>query len=100
MANLIQCNYHSRLCADCLEKVVKTRSEEILYQKVSLSPRLPEVVLKNAWQVQHADHHQRGTSTGQPKQIFRIQGTSHAAVEQEEDNRTRLIKKFGASDQE
>ena len=46
------------------------------------------------------DCHQRGTSAGklvadegimEPKIDFRIQGISHAAVEQEEDDRIRLI---------
>ena len=34
-------------------------------QKVHVSPRLPpNVVLRNAWQGQHEDHHQRGTGAG------------------------------------
>ena len=80
------------------------KTEEILYQKTHSSPRLPpKVILKNAWQVQHEDHHQRGTSAGQlaadkvkmeRKIDFRIQGVSHAAVEQEEDSRTRLIRRL------
>ena len=80
---------------------MNTRTEEILYQKTHSSPRLPpKVNLKGARQVQHEDHH-RGTNSRQPvadegkmelKIDFRIQGASHAAVEEEEDNRTRLIK--------
>ena len=51
--------------ADCLEQVVNIRTEEILYQKAFLSPRPPpENVLKDAWQVQHEDYHQRVTRTG------------------------------------
>ena len=86
-----------------LEKVVNTKTEEILYQKTLSSLRVPpKVILRNAWQVQHEDHHQRGTSTGQPfadeekvepKIDSRIQGMSHAA-EQEEGSRRRLIKKL------
>ena len=81
---------HDSVPADSLEKVVNTKTGEILYQKASLSPR----------PVQREDYHQRGTSTGRPVadegkmelQIdSRIQGISHAAVEQEQDSRTRLI---------
>ena len=43
---------------------VNTKTEEILYQNISLSPRPPpKIVLKDAWQVQREDNHQRGTST-------------------------------------
>ena len=59
----------------------------------------------NAWQVQHEDHHQRGTSAGQPaadeekmepKLDFKNSKwiTCYAAVEQQEDSRTRLIRKL------
>ena len=75
--------------------------KKILYQKIHLSP--PKVILRNAWQVQHEDHDQRGTGAGQlavdevdmkPKIGFRIHGISHAEVEQEENNRTRLIRRL------
>ena len=53
--------------ADCIERVVNTKTKEILYQKVSLSPRPPpKLILKEAWQVQRDDSHQRGTVTGKP----------------------------------
>ena len=42
--------------ADCVEKVVYTKTNEILYQKVSLSPRpTPKITLKDTWQVQRWD---------------------------------------------
>ena len=81
---------------------MNTKTEEILPQKVSLSPRPPPgIILKDAWQVQHEDDHQRGTSTArlvadegktEPKIGFRIQGIPHAAVGQDEDDRIRLIR--------
>ena len=40
--------------ADCLEKVLVTKTEEILLQKIHLSLRLARrIVLKSAWQVQN-----------------------------------------------
>ena len=40
--------------ADCLEKVVHTKTGEILHQRIHLSPRLPPtVILKSVWQVHH-----------------------------------------------
>ena len=62
-----------------------------------------KAVLKNAWQIQHEDDHQRGTGTRHPvaddgkmelEIDFRIQSVSHGAVEQEEDSRTRLIQRL------
>ena len=52
--------------ADCIERVVNTKTkEEVLYQKASLSPRLPpKIILKDAWQVQRDGSHQHGTGTG------------------------------------
>ena len=74
----------------CLEQVVNTKTEEILYQEASLSPHPPpRIILKGAWQVQHEDYNQRGTSVGrlvavegevEPKIDFRIQGIPYAAV--------------------
>ena len=96
--------FHNSAPADCLEQVVKTQTGKILYQKTHSSLRLPPMVtLRNAWQVQHEDQHHRGTCAGQlaanevemePTREFRIQGLSHAAVEQEEDSRTRLIRRL------
>ena len=69
--------------ADSLEKVVNTKVEEILNQKASLPRPPPKIILKDAWQVQHEDYHQRGNSTGKPvadegkvkpETDFRIQG--------------------------
>ena len=81
--------------ADFLEKVVNTKTDEILYYKVSLAPRPPQqILLKGTRQVQREDSHQRRTSTERPvayegktglKIDFRIQGNPHAAVEQEDD---------------
>ena len=79
------------------------KTEEILYQKVSLTPRPPSKnILKDTWQVQREDSHQRGTVTGRlvadegkmgPKIDFRVQGFPHAAVVQE-DERTRGIRRL------
>ena len=90
---------HDSVAADCLERVADTRTEEILYQKVSLSPRPPPTVtLKDTWQAQREDYHQHGTTTGrlvadegktEPKIDLRIPGIPHAAVEQDEDDRIR-----------
>ena len=69
---------------------MKTKTEKILYHKASLSPRpSPQIILKDSWQVQHKDYHERGTSTG------RIAADEEKmepnAAEQEEDDRIRLI---------
>ena len=73
--------------ADCLEKVVDVKTEEIQYQKIHLSPRLPRrIVVKSAWQVQKEGQVQHEGSTGEPAEIdFRIQGISRAEVEQDEE---------------
>ena len=55
--------------ADGLEKMVHTKTEEILYKKIRLSPRLPrKKVLKSAWQVQNEGQVQHEGSTGDPLQ--------------------------------
>ena len=79
------------------------KTEEILYQKVSLTPRPPSKnILKDTWQVQREHSHQLGTVTGRlvadegkmgPKIDFRVQGFPHAAVVQE-DERTRGIRRL------
>ena len=83
--------------ANCVEKVANTQTKEIMYLKVSLSPRPPpEITLEDTWQVQREFSHQRGASTVRPvadeetelKINFRIQGGPQAAVEKE-DERTR-----------
>ena len=57
--------FHNSVPGDCHEKVVDNKTEEILFQKTHLSPRLPPKD-KSAWQVRHEDHDQRGTNAGQP----------------------------------
>ena len=85
--------------------MVHTKTEEHVHQKSHLSPRLPpNVILRNAWQVQLEDHHQRGTDAGQlaadevtlePQIVFRIQGIFRAEVGQEEENsRKQLMVKL------
>ena len=92
--------------ADCVEKAANTQTKEILYQKVSLSPRPPpKITLNDTWQVQREFSHQRGASTGRPvadeetelKIDFRIQGISQAAVEKEDERARgsrRLVHPF------
>ena len=94
--------FHDSEPADCVEEVVNTKTKEILYQKVSLSPRPPpRIILKDTWQVQLEDSHQLCTSTARPvaeeektelKIDLRIQGIPQAAVEQE-DERTREVRR-------
>ena len=83
---------HNSVPADCLEKVVHTQTEEILHQKIHLSPRLPpKIILESAWQLQYEGHAQRGDRTVAnemtigPKIDFWIQGISHAEVEQDDE---------------
>ena len=61
-------------------------------QRASSFPRpSPEIVLKDAWHFQHEDYHERGTSTGR---FAADEGKMEPnAVEQEEDDRIRLIKR-------
>ena len=94
--------FYDPVPADSIERVVNTRTEEILYERVSLSSRPPpKIILKEAWQVTRDDSHQRGTSTvksvadEEKKELEidrRIQGTPQAEVEQE-DERTRGIER-------
>ena len=50
-----------------LKEWCNTKTEEILYQKVSLSPRPPpKIILKDTWQVQREDSHQRRTGAARP----------------------------------
>ena len=65
-ANSIQCLHPLRFCADFIESVVNTKTEEILYQKASTSRPPPKIILKDAWQVQRDDSHQRGAGIGKP----------------------------------
>ena len=87
--------------ADCMERVVNTKTKEILYlKKFQYWHVHPKFFWR--WQVQRDDPHQRGTSTVKAvadeekeelKIDFRIQGIPQAVVEQEED-RTRGIKRW------
>ena len=59
--------FYDAVPADRVERVVNMKTEEILRQKVSLSPRpRPKTVLKDIWQVQRKYSHQHGTSTERP----------------------------------
>ena len=82
---------------DCIERVVNTKTKQMLYPK---RPP-PWIILKEAWQVQRDDSHQRGTGMGKPvadeekkelKIDFRVQGIPQAEVDRE-DERTRGIKR-------
>ena len=88
--------------ADCVERVVHTKTEEVLHHKINVSPRLPpKGFLESAWQVQHLGHAQRGDSTVEliadevtmePKMDFRISGKLRAEVQREEEkSRKQLI---------
>ena len=71
------------------------KTEEILSQKIHLSPRLPrKVIFKSLWHVQHAGQVQHEGSTGkpvademttEPKIYFRIQCIPHVEIEQDEE---------------
>ena len=52
--------------ADCIERVVNTKSKEILYQTTSTPRPPPKLVLEEAWQVQRDDYFQRGSGVGKP----------------------------------
>ena len=48
---------HNSVPADCIERVVNMKSEEMLFESARLSPRpLPKKVLQRAWQVRYEDH--------------------------------------------
>ena len=88
--------FYNSVPADCVETVVKTQTTEILYKKVSLSPRPPpKIILKEARQAQRDDSHQRDTGMVKPvaeeekrelKIDLRVQGIPQAAVEQESED--------------
>ena len=53
--------------ADCLWKVVKhTNWKDSVSEDSLITASPPTVSLRNAWQVQHEDHHPCGSGTGQP----------------------------------
>ena len=48
---------HNSVPADCIERVVNMKSEEMLFESARLSPRPPpKKVLQRAWQVRYEDH--------------------------------------------
>ena len=64
LANPISCHNPCRLPGDCVDKVVSTKSEEVMHQKTS-TPRPPPIInLKEAWQVQRDEQFQRGSGIG------------------------------------
>ena len=83
--------------ADCIERVVSTKSEVIMNQKTSTPRPPPKLALKEAWWVQRDDYCQRGSGIGKQgadedkfKIDLRFQGVTQKAVYQGED-RTRII---------
>ena len=75
--------------------------KRFLYQKFPY--HVWGIILKDVWQVQREDYHQCGTSTERivtdedemdSEIYFSIQAIPHSAVEQDEDNRIRLIKRL------
>ena len=48
---------HNSVPADCIERVVNMKSQEMLFESARLSPRPPpKKVLQRAWQVRYEDH--------------------------------------------
>ena len=98
--------------AACIEKAVCMKTQEELYQKVRLTPRLPRVVLKsNSQHGQQDPRSQFARSSWDPPSDsksyvetwnsaddYRIPGIPLSTVEQEDTNRKdkvkKLIKKF------
>ena len=71
--------------ADCLEKVVNNKTEEILYQKIRLLPRLPlKVILKSVWLASSTRGHGETLEIG-----LRFQGVPHEESQQDQENSRR-----------
>ena len=82
---------------DCIEKVVSTKTDVILYQGTPTRRLPPKIGLKKAWQVQRDDHSQRRFGIGRPtadeercKIDLRVQGVPHKAVLKDEDRTRRM----------
>ena len=104
--------FYDTLPAVCIEKVVCMKTKDELYQKVSLTPRIPRVVLKSSSQVclqgqreqdARTSYDQPGGSkipweTGSNTVDYRIPGVPLSAVEQQYTHRKdkvgKLIEKF------
>ena len=57
--------------ADCIERVVRTLSEVMLYQRTPTPRPPPKIVSKEARQVHRDDHSQRGSGIGNQSRMRR-----------------------------
>ena len=77
--------------ADCIEKVVSTRGDEILYQRIRTLLR--ELYLKNVWQVQHdkRSSNEQSCAEGDLFKIdLRLQGVAQNAVVEDQGRVTKI----------
>ena len=99
---------HNTLLAACIEKAVCVKTQDELYQKVPLTPRVPRVVLKSNSQYGQQDpqsHEARSSwdpssdskSYGETCSNildYRISGVPLSAVEQQNTTRENKVKKL------
>ena len=102
---------YNTIITDCIEKAVCMKTQDELYQKVRLTPRVPRVVLKSNSQCEQDSQSQDARSSWEPSSDrksygetcnstvdHRISGVPLSAVEQQDTTREnkaqKLIEKF------
>ena len=96
---------YNTLLTVCIEKAVCMKTQDELYQKVRLTPRLPRVVLKSNSQCGQQDLQSQDARSPPSKSKsyretwnnavdYRIPGIPLSAVEQQDTNRQNKVKKL------
>ena len=84
--------------ADCSEKVVSTREDKTLYQRVPTPRPHPKIVMMDAWQVQHnkeecSEDQAQENRVRKGKSIkidFRVQGVPQKKVLEDQGRMTKI----------
>ena len=90
---------HITPVAACIERAVCMKTQEALYQKVRLTPRVPRVVLKSNSQCGQQDLRSRDARSSTEKIFnntmnYRISGVPLSAVEQQDTTRENKVKRL------
>ena len=91
--DLTPLHFYDSVLGDCIEKVVSTKRDAVLYRRIPTPRPLPNIVLKEAWQVQRDEESQRRIGIEKsiaeqenPSKIdFRVQGVPHKAVFEDQE---------------
>ena len=82
------------LPADCIEKVVSTKSGQILHRRIPTPRPRPKMVLKGAWQLQQQSSIEKSIAVqDNPFNIdLRMQGVPHKAVLEDKVRTKRILR--------